>query len=95
MRDNWMDLAEYAVGDEQFSVTHDLLVDRLRFLAQQHSRRRPSDPGPSRVRGSGFDQFSSRHTHHGRRQDRYVHLGKFPFTTLTTSTSWTCSLENS
>ena len=32
MRDNWMDLAEYAVGDEQFSVTHDLLVDRLRFL---------------------------------------------------------------
>ena len=32
MRDNWMDLAEYAVGDQQFSVTHNLLVDRLRFL---------------------------------------------------------------
>ena len=32
MRDNWMDLAEYGVGDDQFSVTHSLLVDRLRFL---------------------------------------------------------------
>ena len=32
MRDNWMDLAEFAVGDEQFEVTHNLLVDRLRFL---------------------------------------------------------------
>lgn len=32
MRDNWMDLADYAVGDQQFSVTHNLLVDRLRFL---------------------------------------------------------------
>ena len=48
------DLAEYAVGDEQFSVTHDLLVDRLRFLPNKYSRRRPSDPGPSRVRGSGL-----------------------------------------
>ena len=27
-----MDLAEFAVGDEQFEVTHNLLVDRLRFL---------------------------------------------------------------
>tara|TARA_B100001939_G_C16578230_1_gene461587 strand:- start:51 stop:596 length:546 start_codon:yes stop_codon:yes gene_type:complete len=32
MRDNWMDLAEFNVGDEQFEVTHSLLVDRLRFL---------------------------------------------------------------
>lgn len=32
MRDNWMDLAEFTVGDEQFEVTHSLLVDRLRFL---------------------------------------------------------------
>ncbi|MEC8938188.1 MAG: S8 family serine peptidase [Candidatus Thermoplasmatota archaeon] len=32
MRDNWMDLAEFTVGDEEFEVTHSLLVDRLRFL---------------------------------------------------------------
>ncbi len=32
MRDNWMDLAEFSVGDETFEVTHGLLVDRLRFL---------------------------------------------------------------
>ncbi len=32
MRDNWMDLSEFAIGDLQFQVTHDLLVDRLRFL---------------------------------------------------------------
>tara|TARA_A100001388_G_scaffold46689_1_gene30686 strand:+ start:751 stop:2766 length:2016 start_codon:yes stop_codon:yes gene_type:complete len=32
MRDNWMDLAEFTIGDEQFDVTHSLLVDRLRFL---------------------------------------------------------------
>ena len=32
MRDNWMDLSDFAVGDEQFEVTHSLLVDRLRFL---------------------------------------------------------------
>ena len=32
MRDNWMDLSEFAVGNEQFEVTHGLLVDRLRFL---------------------------------------------------------------
>ena len=32
MRDNWMDLAEFTIGDERFEVTHDLLVDRLRFL---------------------------------------------------------------
>tara|TARA_Y100001970_G_scaffold294162_1_gene447772 strand:+ start:47306 stop:49309 length:2004 start_codon:yes stop_codon:yes gene_type:complete len=32
MRDNWMDLAEFNVGQEQFEVTHNLLVDRLRFL---------------------------------------------------------------
>jgi len=32
MRDNWMDLADFNVGDEQFEVTHSLLVDRLKFL---------------------------------------------------------------
>ena len=32
MRDNWMDLADFSVGDETFEVTHGLLVDRLRFL---------------------------------------------------------------
>ncbi|MAR53141.1 MAG: hypothetical protein CL426_00110 [Acidimicrobiaceae bacterium] len=32
MRDNWMDLSEFAAGNEQFEVTHGLLVDRLRFL---------------------------------------------------------------
>ena len=32
MRDNWMDLAEFDIGNEQFEVTHGLLVDRLRFL---------------------------------------------------------------
>ncbi|MBF26908.1 MAG: hypothetical protein CMA98_03905 [Euryarchaeota archaeon] len=32
MRDNWMDLADFAVGNEQFEVTHGLLVDRLQFL---------------------------------------------------------------
>ncbi len=32
MRDNWMDLSEFTIGDQQFQVTHDLLVDRLRFL---------------------------------------------------------------
>ncbi|MEK9909169.1 MAG: S8 family serine peptidase [Candidatus Thalassarchaeaceae archaeon] len=32
MRDNWMDLSEFTIGDLQFQVTHDLLVDRLRFL---------------------------------------------------------------
>ena len=32
MRDNWMDLAEFNDGDEQFEVTHGLLIDRLRFL---------------------------------------------------------------
>ncbi len=32
MRDNWMDLAEFTVGGEEFEVTHSLLVDRLRFL---------------------------------------------------------------
>ncbi len=32
MRDNWMDLAEFEIGDGQFEVTHSLLVDRLRFL---------------------------------------------------------------
>lgn len=32
MRDNWMDLSEFEIGDEQFEVTHSLLVDRLRFL---------------------------------------------------------------
>jgi len=32
MRDNWMDLADFNVGNEQFEVTHSLLVDRLKFL---------------------------------------------------------------
>jgi hypothetical protein len=32
MRDNWMDLAEFDIGNEQFEVTHGLLVDRLQFL---------------------------------------------------------------
>ncbi|MDP6293012.1 MAG: S8 family serine peptidase, partial [Candidatus Thalassarchaeaceae archaeon] len=32
MRDNWMDLADFAIGNEQFEVTHGLLVDRLQFL---------------------------------------------------------------
>ena len=32
MRDNWMDLSEFAAGNQQFEVTHGLLVDRLRFL---------------------------------------------------------------
>ena len=32
MRDNWMDLSEFTIGEQQFQVTHDLLVDRLRFL---------------------------------------------------------------
>ena len=32
MRDNWMDLSEFDIGNEQFEVTHGLLVDRLRFL---------------------------------------------------------------
>ena len=32
MRDNWMDLSDFSVGDETFEVTHGLLVDRLRFL---------------------------------------------------------------
>ena len=32
MRDNWMDLAEFGIGNEQFEVTHGLLVDRLQFL---------------------------------------------------------------
>ena len=32
MRHNWMDLSEFAAGNEQFEVTHGLLVDRLRFL---------------------------------------------------------------
>ncbi len=32
MRDNWMDLADFNVGAEQFEVTHSLLVDRLKFL---------------------------------------------------------------
>ena len=32
MRDNWMDLAVFTGGDEEFEVTHSLLVDRLRFL---------------------------------------------------------------
>ena len=32
MRDNWMDLSEFEVGDQHFEVTHSLLVDRLRFL---------------------------------------------------------------
>ena len=27
-----MDLSEFTIGDQQFQVTHDLLVDRLRFL---------------------------------------------------------------
>tara|TARA_Y100000748_G_scaffold57931_1_gene46234 strand:- start:13636 stop:14814 length:1179 start_codon:yes stop_codon:yes gene_type:complete len=32
MRDNWMDLAEFDIGDSQFEVTHSLLVDRLKYL---------------------------------------------------------------
>ncbi len=32
MRDNWMDLADFNAEDEQFEVTHSLLVDRLIFL---------------------------------------------------------------
>jgi subtilisin family serine protease len=32
MRDNWMNLADFEAGDEQFEVTHSLLVDRLQFL---------------------------------------------------------------
>ncbi len=32
MRDNWMNLADFSVGDETFEVTYGLLADRLRFL---------------------------------------------------------------
>lgn len=32
MRDNWMDLADFDIGDTQFEVTHGLLVDRLKYL---------------------------------------------------------------
>ena len=32
MRDNWMDLADFNAEEEQFEVTHSLLVDRLKFL---------------------------------------------------------------
>ena len=36
MRDNWMNLADFEVGDEQFEVTHSLLVDRLQFASKKH-----------------------------------------------------------
>ncbi len=32
MRDNWMDLADFNIGDSQFEVTHGLLIDRLKYL---------------------------------------------------------------
>ncbi len=32
MRDNWMNLADFNIGDSQFEVTHGLLVDRLKYL---------------------------------------------------------------
>ena len=32
MRDNWMNLADFNIGDPQFEVTHGLLVDRLKYL---------------------------------------------------------------
>jgi hypothetical protein len=32
MRDNWMDLPEFNSGDNDFEVSHSLLVDRLQYL---------------------------------------------------------------
>ena len=32
MRDNWMDLADFASSEETFAITHSLLVDRLQYL---------------------------------------------------------------
>ena len=55
LRDNWMDSSEFTIGDQQFQVTHDLLVDRLRFLPQQYCRRRPSKHKLGDIRGPSIN----------------------------------------